>query len=81
MATLTIRGLDDGVRDRLRQRAAEHGRSMEAEARAILSSAVSRSNPTTGFGSRVHARFAQLQIRELELPRRREATRAVSLKP
>jgi Plasmid stability protein len=36
MATLTIRNLDDAVRDRLRQRAAEHGHSMEEEVRQIL---------------------------------------------
>ena len=39
MATLTIRKLDPEVRDRLRVRAAEHGRSMEAEARKILAEA------------------------------------------
>lgn len=36
MATLTIRNLPDAVRDKLRIRAAENGRSMEAEARAVL---------------------------------------------
>jgi plasmid stability protein len=36
MATLTIRNLPDEVRDKLRIRAAHAGRSMEAEARAIL---------------------------------------------
>ncbi len=40
MAVMTIRGLDDEVRDRLRLRAAQHGRSMEAEVRAILTAAV-----------------------------------------
>ena len=40
MATVTIRNLDDATRDRLRVRAAQHGRSMEAEARAILTEAV-----------------------------------------
>ena len=39
MATLNIRNLPDEVHRRLRVRAAEHGRSMEAEARAILSAA------------------------------------------
>lgn len=39
MANLTIRNLPDDVRDRLRLRAAEHGRSMEAEAREILADA------------------------------------------
>lgn len=36
MATLTIRNLPDDVRDRLRMRAVQNGRSMEAEARALL---------------------------------------------
>jgi plasmid stability protein len=40
MAVMTIRGLDDDVRDKLRIRAAQHGRSMEAEVRAILTEAV-----------------------------------------
>jgi phosphopantothenoylcysteine decarboxylase/phosphopantothenate--cysteine ligase len=35
--TLTIRNLDEAVKQRLRVRAAQHGRSMEAEARDILS--------------------------------------------
>jgi plasmid stability protein len=39
MATLTIRNLPDDVRDRLRQRAAKAGRSMEAEVRALLTEA------------------------------------------
>ena len=38
MATLTIRNLPDRVRDELRVRAARNGRSMEAEARTVLSS-------------------------------------------
>lgn len=37
---MTIRNLDESVRDKLRVRAALHGRSMEAEARAILAAAV-----------------------------------------
>lgn len=40
MATLTIRNLPDAVRDKLRLRAAAHGRSMEAEARALLEAGV-----------------------------------------
>jgi len=35
MAALSIRNLDDHVKERLRVRAAQHGRSMEAEVRAI----------------------------------------------
>jgi len=39
-ATLTIRNLDDRVKQLLRIRAATHGRAMEAEAREILTRAV-----------------------------------------
>jgi phosphopantothenoylcysteine decarboxylase / phosphopantothenate---cysteine ligase len=39
MASLTIRKLDDGLKRRLRLRAARNGRSMEDEARTILRSA------------------------------------------
>lgn len=41
MAAVSIRDLDDEVRERLKVRAAQHGRSMEAEIRAILTDAVS----------------------------------------
>ena len=42
MANITVRNLDDEVQRRLKRRAAEHGRSMEAEARAILTAALTR---------------------------------------
>ena len=40
MASITIRNLDDDLKKRLRMRAAEHGRSMEEEARDILQSSL-----------------------------------------
>ena len=40
MATMTIRNLEDELKARLRIRAAQHGRSMEEEARSILRSAL-----------------------------------------
>ncbi|MGH2907212.1 MAG: FitA-like ribbon-helix-helix domain-containing protein [Solirubrobacterales bacterium] len=36
MAAITIRNLEDETKAKLKLRAAQHGRSMEAEARAIL---------------------------------------------
>ena len=42
VANITVRNLDDEVQRRLKQRAAEHGRSMEAEARSILTAALAR---------------------------------------
>lgn len=46
MATLTIRNLAPPVHARLRRRAAEAGRSMEAEARAILAQACAQPAPS-----------------------------------
>ena len=40
MGTLTIRNMDDGVKERLRMRAASRGHSMEEEARVILTQAM-----------------------------------------
>jgi plasmid stability protein len=50
MASITIRNLDDDVKHRLRLQAAEHGRSLEAEARDILSRAsLISTKPKTGL--------------------------------
>lgn len=40
MSSLTIRNLEEGVKEQLRLRAAMHGHSMEQEARVILKQAV-----------------------------------------
>lgn len=40
MASITIRNLTDEDKQRLREQAARHGRSMEAEARSILRQAL-----------------------------------------
>ena len=47
MASITIRNLDDDLKQRLRVRAAEHGHSMEQEARDILQAALGQP-PQTG---------------------------------
>lgn len=49
MATLNIRNLPDGVHRKLRVRAAAAGRSMEAEACAILANAVDEKGPEPAF--------------------------------
>ncbi|MCK0162674.1 Arc family DNA-binding protein [Marinobacter sp. S6332] len=46
MAMLTVRNLPDEVHQALRVKAAINGRSMEAEARAILKSAVLAGDPS-----------------------------------
>jgi plasmid stability protein len=59
MATLTIRNLPEDVRDRLRIRAAHAGRSMEAEARAILAGALAETAPRAS-ADELQALVAQL---------------------
>jgi len=70
--SITIRNLDSAVKERLRVRAAEHGHSMEAEARRILQAALTTParKPTRSFYDRIHDRFAAIGGVELELPPR-----------
>ena len=76
MPTLTIRGLDEETHARLRVRAAQHGRSMEAEVRAILTEHLASPTPDYGLGSHIHARFAAVGAAGLDLPARNEPPRA-----
>ena len=77
MATLTIRGLNDKVHARLRVQAARHGRSMEAEVRAILTDQLAPTSAQGGLGTRIHNLFADLdEGDELELPAREGTPRA-----
>ena len=71
MASITVRNLDDEVKHKLRIRAAEHGCSMEAEVRQIISEAVtSIPAPRKGLGTRIHERFKAIGGVDLELPPR-----------
>lgn len=45
MANLTIRNLDDKVVERLKKRAKDNGRSLEAELRELLKQAANRKSP------------------------------------
>ena len=70
MASITIRNLDEGLKRRLRVRAAENGRSMEEEAREILRHTVGDPPPPKDLGRAIHARFAALGGVQLDLPER-----------
>ena len=80
MATITIRNLDDQVKRELQVRAALKGRSMEAEARAVLSESV-KPRIATGqkdnLGIRIHRRFAALGGVELQIPPRTKSHRPI----
>ncbi len=74
MATLTIRNLDENVKRRLQLRAALNGRSMEAEARELLSrlteggsaTASPEEDPVSAF----YKRLAALGVELDPLPRK-----------
>jgi plasmid stability protein len=71
MATLTVRNIDESLKSRLRLRAAVHGRSIEEEARAILSAALAPEAPQAkGLGSALNALFQPLGGIDLEIPPR-----------
>jgi antitoxin FitA len=70
MASITIRNLNDEVKRRLRVRAAEHGRSMEEEAREILRQVVGQEKPAHNLAAAIRARVVHLGGVELDVPLR-----------
>lgn len=79
MASITLRDLDDGLKRRLRLRAAANGRSMEQEAREILCAALGEELPEPpddeeDLGTAIRKQFAAFHAEfgdvELELPPR-----------
>ena len=77
MGTLTIRNVDELTHDRLRRRAAENGRSVEAEVRDILAREVRR--PKQNLLMSLHATMREIGGVDLELPARTEPPRDVDL--
>jgi len=75
MAQLIVREIDNEVKERLQARATRHGRSLEAEARAILEDAASDEslpilrNDERGFGDLMYERFKESGLTEDELRR------------
>lgn len=59
MAQILVRNLETGLKARLERRAKRNGRSMEAEAREILRTALlEKEAPKTGLGSEMVALFS-----------------------
>jgi len=70
MASITIRNLDDDIKQRLRVRAAEHGRSMEEEARHILRQVMGEAASPRNLAAAIRARVAPASRTDLDLPAR-----------
>ncbi len=79
MGALSIRNLDDDVKERLRRRAASNGRSMESEVRAILADAVSDHGTSAGLFQSMLDRFGVIGGVELDPPARRDPARPADL--
>ena len=71
MASITIRNLEEDLKQRLRIRAAENGTSMEQEARDILRTNLYRDFPKArNLAEAIRRRFAPLGGVELDIPPR-----------
>lgn len=81
MAAISVRNLDDQVKERLRLRAARHDRSMESEVRAILIDAVRSPHEADDLFQVLLDRIGELGGVELELPARATPVRAADLAP
>ena len=66
MAQIIVRNLEDDIRDKLRELAAAHGRSMEEEVREILRNAAlsAATQPDEKFGTRLVERFRGSDLEE-----------------
>lgn len=70
LASITIRNLDEHVKNGLRVRAAMHGRSMEEEVRRILRAVVKADAAPEDLVTSIRARVEPLGGVELTLPSR-----------
>ena len=70
MAVLTIRSIDEATKAALRVQAAQHGVSMEEEARCILRAALPQPNAQTPLGQRLLRRFHEVADKDFTLPTR-----------
>jgi plasmid stability protein len=77
MAVLTVRNLPDETHRALKRQAAAHGRSTEAEVRAILEAAV-RPAAQLGIGSELAAFADSFGGIELDIPPRTDLAGKVS---
>lgn len=73
MASLVVRGLDESVKEQLAAQAKEHGRSMEAEVRHILTRATHR--PHVGLALMRAAQEAG-GVEDLPVPQRADPARS-----
>jgi plasmid stability protein len=79
VAAVSIRNLDQRVKECIRVRAARHGRSMEEEMRVILTDAVREPLEEQGLFQTLLDRFGALGGAELDIPARSARPRAADV--
>lgn len=78
MAAISVRGLTEDVAARLKVRAAQHGRSMEAEVRVILTDILADGqDDQLNLAQAIREGFTAQGGVELEIPPRRDMPRSV----
>ena len=70
MASITVRNLDPAVKERLRVRAARHGRSMEDEVRRILDAVTDTAEASEDLATIASSLFGRKHGVDLGLPPR-----------
>lgn len=76
MASIIVRGLDDSIKQQLATQARRNGRSMEAEARDVLTRGVNQ--PHIGLAL-MHAAHQAGGIEDLPVPERHDMARTADL--
>lgn len=73
MGSITVRNLDESIKEGLRLRAARHGWSLEQEVRSILQKAVGADGQAQSmdFAQRIQQRFQGLDASDLPIAARR----------
>lgn len=80
MTAISVRDLDEDVAAKLKVRAARHGRSMEAEVRAILAVAVNETEDEgPNLAQAIRQRFAATRGVEVPIPPRSDMPRSADL--
>ena len=77
MANLTVHNLEEELKQNFRQRAAEHGCSMEEEVRSILRQVLLPSATEQSLGQRLAQRFSEVST-DLELTHRQRPRTSIN---
>jgi len=79
MGSITIRNVDDAVKERLRVASAQAGHSMEEHVRRLIEREVGAGMPPNGFGTWLHEQFRGIDSSDLTIADRSELAEPIDL--